>query len=190
MLAASPAHLARAQEFETQDQLEAAVGEYRMASEFDPSNRNIMTKIAALERAVRDRAEAARPPSAIQEARQRARAASAPPELNPASRDPLIIDFPNASRKDVLTFLGMQTGINITYDRDVADQATSIQLRGVTLEQALNQIMAMNQLSYKIINERTIFVFQDTPPKHQQYDEQVVQTFYLAHANPADLAQV
>src|SRR5204862_1580760 len=93
-------------------------------------------------------------------------------------------------RKDVLAFIAMATGINITYDRDVTDAATTIQLEGVTLEQALNQIMAMNQLSYKVISERSIFVFQASPAKHQQYDEQVVQTFYLSHANPTELSQV
>ncbi len=191
MLAASRAHLARAQQFESQDQLEAAVGEYRAASEYDPSNRMALGKVGALERAVRDRAEAARPRPAIQDARDRARAATAPPILNPASREPLNLrGFNNVSRKDVLAFIAMATGINITYDRDVTDAATTIQLDGVTLEQALNQIMAMNQLSYKVISERSIFVFQDSPPKHQQYDEQVVQTFYLSHANPTELSQV
>ena len=45
-----------------------------------------------------------------------------------------------------------------------------ISLDGVTLEQALNQIMTMNTLSYKVVNERSIFVFPDTAQKHNQYD--------------------
>src|SRR5438132_2665697 len=39
MQAASRAHLEKAREFEAKDQLEAALGEYRQASDFDPSNR-------------------------------------------------------------------------------------------------------------------------------------------------------
>ena len=39
MLAASRAHLDRAREYEGQDQLEAALGEYKLASEYDPTNR-------------------------------------------------------------------------------------------------------------------------------------------------------
>src|SRR5207302_10298156 len=65
----------------------------------------------------------------------------------------------------------------------------SINLTGVTLEQALNQIMAMNQLSYKVVNERSIFVFPDTQPKHAIYDEQVVRTFYISHADATELTQ-
>jgi general secretion pathway protein D len=50
--------------------------------------------------------------------------------------------------------------------------------------------MAMNQLSYKVVSDRSIFVFQDTPPKHAQYDEQVVRTFYLSNADPTEISQL
>src|SRR5436189_3987453 len=46
MQAASRAHLEKAREFERQDQLEAALGEYKQASEFDPSNRVATSKVA------------------------------------------------------------------------------------------------------------------------------------------------
>ena len=89
MVAASRAHLDRAKEFEDRDQLEAALGEYRLASEYDPSNRTVIVKVAGLEQTLRNRIEAARPRPAIEALRAQARAASAEPVLNPASRDPL-----------------------------------------------------------------------------------------------------
>jgi len=189
MVAASRAHLDKAREFEQNDQLEAALGEYKQASEYDPSNRLSVSKVAELERTIRDRIEASRPKPAIQEMRERARAASAEPVLNPASRDPLNLSFPNTSLRDILNFIGNLTSINITYDRDVQDRLVTINLSGVTLEQALNQIMTMNQLSYKIVSERSIFVFPDTGPKHAIYDEQVVRTFYVSHADATELVQ-
>ena len=90
----------------------------------------------------------------------------------------------------MLNFIGSATGISISYDRDVTDRPTTIQLDGVTLEQALNQIMTISQLSYKIQTERSIFVFPDTAAKHTQYDEQVVRTFYLSNADATELAQI
>src|SRR5262249_21014094 len=45
MVAASRAHLERARAFEDQNQLEAAVSEYRLASEYDPSNRQAADKV-------------------------------------------------------------------------------------------------------------------------------------------------
>src|SRR3989442_899393 len=122
--------------------------------------------------------------------RERARAASAEPILNPASREPLNFRFNNISVKDILTTIGSVSGINISYDREVQDRPATVQLDMVTLEQALNQIMTMNQLSYKVLSDRSIFVFQDTPPKHAQYDEQVVRTFYLSNADPTEISQL
>jgi general secretion pathway protein D len=189
LVAASRAHLEKAKDFESKDQLEAALGEYKQASEYDPSNRVATAKVAELDRTIRERVEASRPRPPIVAMRERARAASAEPMLNPASRDPLNIHFNNTSLRDILTFVASYTGINITYDRDVTDRLTTVQLDGVTLEQALNQIMQMNQLSYKVVSDRSIFVFQDTPTKHAQYDEQVVRTFYLSHADATEVTQ-
>src|SRR5262245_34523941 len=190
MQAASRAHLEKARDFEQKDQLEAALGEYKAAAEYDPSNRLATSKISALDRTIRERIEASRPPPAIQQMRERARAASAPPALINPNEILSRLQFTNASLKDVLAFIGSQTGINVTYDREVQDRPTTVQLDGVTLEQALNQIMTMNQLSYKVVSDRSIFVFQDTPPKHAQYDEQVVRTFYLANADPTEISQL
>jgi general secretion pathway protein D len=189
LVAASRAHLEKAKDFESKDQLEAALGEYRQASDYDPSNRVATAKVAELDRTIRERVEASRPKPPIIAMRERARAASAEPMLNPASREPLNIHFNNTSLRDILTFMSASTGINITYDRDVTDRLTTVQLDGVTLEQALNQIMQMNQLSYKVVSDRSIFVFQDTATKHAQYDEQVVRTFYLSHADATEVSQ-
>src|SRR6266581_1423530 len=190
MQAASRAHLEKAREFERQDQLEAALGEYKQASEYDPSNRVATAKVAELDRTIRDRIEASRPKPPIQQLRERARAASAEPILNPASREPLNFRFNNISVKDILSTIGGVSGINISYDREVQDRPATVQLDLVTLELALNQIMTMNQLSYKVLSDRSILIFPDTPPKHAQYDEQVVRTFYLSNSDATELTQI
>lgn len=190
MQGASRAHFERARDFEEQDQLEAARGEYQLALEHDPSNRQAAAKVTALEQTIRARIEAARPRPAIEQLRERARAASAEPILNPTSRDPLRLSFTNVNVRDVLTFLANLTGINITYDPQVQAQTTTVQLDGVTLEEALNQIFAVSQLSYKVTSERSILVFPDTAQKHAQYDDQVVQTFYVSNADVTELAQL
>ena len=190
LLAASRAHFDKARAFEAQDQLEAARGEYRLASEYDPTNRQAAAKVVSLDQTIRDRIEAARPKPAIEQLRERARAASAPPMLNPASREPLIVRFNAASLRDILNSIGNLTGINITYDRDVQDRAVTVDLEGVTLEQALAQLMTMNQLSYKVLSDRSIFVFPDTQQKHAQYDDQMIQTFYVSHADATELSQL
>src|SRR4029450_1161044 len=127
---------------------------------------------------------------AIQQMRERARAASAEPALLNFTTMLPAIRFNNASLRDILNTIANVTGINVTYDRDVTDRPVTLQLDGATLEQALNQLMTMNQLSYKVLNERSIFIFQDTAAKHAQYDEQVVRTFYLSHADATEVSQI
>src|SRR5262249_23250842 len=70
------------------------------------------------------------------------------------------------------------------------DRNYTVQLDGLTLEQALNQILTVNSLSYKVLSERSILIFEDTAQKHQQYDDQVIQTFYLSNADATELAQI
>ncbi|HWW86363.1 MAG TPA: FecR domain-containing protein [Vicinamibacterales bacterium] len=189
-LEASRSHFDKARDFEQKDQLEAALGEYKQASEYDPTNRVAGSKVAELDRTIRERIEASRPKPAIQQLRERARAASPEPILNPTNREPLNIRFNNASLRDILAFIGNNFGINMSYDREVTDRPATANFDGVTLEQALNLIMTMNQLSYKVVSDRSIFVFPDTGPKHVQYDEQVVRTFYISNADATELTQI
>ncbi len=117
MLAASRAHFDKAREFEEKDQLEAARGEYQLASEYDSSNRQAAAKVAALDQIIRARIEAARPRPPIEQLRERARAATAEPLLNPTSRDPLRMTFNNVNIRDVLDALGGAAGITSSTTR-------------------------------------------------------------------------
>ena len=189
MLSASARHLDQARIFEARTQLEDALREYRRASEYDPSNRLIAGKVQEMERRIRDLAEAQRPTPSIQQLQQAARQ-SPEPLLNPASRDPIDVVFNNASLRDILNSMGMSAGINVTYERDYQDRSYTIQLRGVTFEQALNQILSANQLFYKVINERTIMVIPDTAQKRALYEEQVIRTFFISHSDATEIAQI
>jgi general secretion pathway protein D len=189
MIEASRVHFDRARSFEAADNLEGAVLEYRKTVEYDPSNRQAMLKAAELDRVLRDRAEAARPKPAIEGLRERARQQSQPPLINPASRAPISMKFEQATTQDILKAIGDATGINIAFERDFRPQTTSIQLDDVTLEEALTQVLTLNQLWYKVINAKTILIIPDTQQKRAQYEDQVVRTFYISHADPQELSQ-
>ncbi len=185
---ASREHIVKAHELELNDQLDAALLEYKRAVELDATNRLAASRAAELEKTIRDRIEASRPRPAIEKMREDARA-QAMPLLNPASRQPIKLNFNNASLRDILNFLGTQSGINITYDPLWRDKAYTVSLDGVTLEEALQQILSANQAFYKVANPKTILVADDTPAMHQKYDEMVIRVFYISHADVAELAQ-
>jgi Flp pilus assembly secretin CpaC len=186
---ASREHITRAHELEEKDQLDAALIEYRRALELDGSNRLAASRAAELEKTIRDRIEATRPKPPIDKLREAARRASQP-LLSPTAPLPVVSFGPNASVRDILNFIGNATGINVTYDQQYQDKAYTVRLEDVTLEQALQQITAANQLFYKVVNPKTIIVVPDTAQKHTQYDELVVRVFYVSHADVSELTQI
>lgn len=188
--AAANMHMDRAKKAEAEGRLDEALREYRKGLEYDPGNREVAAKAASLERAIRERIEGAQPKPEIEALREQARRATAEPLLDPTSREPLNLQFNNASLRDVLNAIGAAAGINVTFDRDFQDRPVTVKLEGVTLEQALQQIMVSNQLFYKVLNERTILVAQDNTQKRQQYEEQVIRTFFLSHADATEMAQL
>ncbi|MGD9905589.1 MAG: hypothetical protein AB7U83_19125 [Vicinamibacterales bacterium] len=190
MQSAAGFHVQRARAFEAEGRLDEALREYRKASEFDPSNRSVASRAAELDRELRERLEAARPRPPIEQMREQARRNAQEPVLNPTSNEPLNLRFAGASLRDVLNFIGSSTGINVTYDRDFQDRSVTVQLEAVTLDQALQQLMLSNQIFYKVLNERTIIVATDNTAKRQQYEEQVIKTFFVSHADATELAQL
>ncbi len=189
-LATAAMYTERGRQFEEAGQLEEALRAYRKAQEFEPSNRQLGAKAAELDRTIRDRIEAATPRPDIERLRQQAARRTVEPILSPTNPEPLIINFVNTSLRDILTFIGNYTGINVTFDRDLQDRAVTVRMEGVSLEQALQQIMLSNGLFYRVLNERTIIVAADQTQKRQQYEEQVIRTFFISHADASELNQL
>ena len=122
MLNASRAHLAVARQFEQEGELSPALLEHRRASEYDPTNRQVAAQVVNLERTIRDQIEAARPRPPIERLREQASQETQPPLLSPTSVEPLLVQFTDASLRDILDFIGDFTGINVTYDAQFQDQ--------------------------------------------------------------------
>ena len=189
MINASIAHLDQARVLEARGQIDEALREYRRASEFDPPNRQVAAKVLELERRLRDQMEAAKPRPSIQQLRESARQGATPPPLATLNTVVETIRFNQASLRDILNYIGQATGTNVTYESTFQDRMYAVQLEDVTLADALQQVLSANQLFYKVINPKTILIIPDNPQKRAQYEEQVVQTFYISHVDSLELAQ-
>jgi type II secretory pathway component GspD/PulD (secretin) len=188
MLSASGIHIDAARLAEARGQLDVALREFRMASEYDPPNRAIAAKVLDIERKLRDQIEASRPRPSASQLRQAARAGAAQPLFNFNSIvQP--IRFQQASLRDIFNFIGEATGINVTYDSTYQDRVYTVNLVEVTLEQALQQIVSANALFYKVMNPKTIMIIPDNAQKRAQYEEQVIISFPLSYIDSQELAQ-
>ncbi len=148
-------HLDTARDLEARDELTAALAEYREALTYAPSNGRANDRLTAIEREIRERKTASLPrhhavaPVGLQ---------PLPPSLDPSSPEPLHIQFRDASLKDILDFIGNATGINVIYDQQFQDRSYSVQLDGVTIEEALDFILTANGYFYKVLQPRSIIV--------------------------------
>lgn len=189
MANASIAWTERARVAEARGQLDEAVRAYRRANEYDPVNRQLAGKVSELERKMRDAAEAAQPKPAIETLREQARIASTAPVLFGLNERLPVLSFANASVRDILSYIGKISGINVNFDRDYTDpRPYALEMSGVTLEEALNAVTAANQLFYKVQNPRSILVINDTQQNRQRHDEQVIKLLRLSHADATEVA--
>ena len=188
MLTASQLHLDAARIAEARGQVETAMREYRRAADFDPSNRQTATKALEMERKLREQAEATRP-GTLQTLREQARQQGPQPLLNLNTIvEP--IRFNNAQLREILSSIAQATGINVTYDSTFTDRTYTVTMEGVTLQEALSQILSANQLFYKVVNQKTIIVVPDNANKRSQYEELVIKTYYISNADPQDVFQI
>ena len=98
-----------------------------------------------------------------------------------AETRPISLDFRDASLRTVIDVVSRNSGINFILDRDIRpDTQVTIFLRQARLEDALDLIVATNQLAKKVVDSQTIVIYPNTPEKQREYQEQIVRVFYLA----------
>src|SRR5262249_49479837 len=91
----------------------------------------------------------------------------------------------------LLNPMAKQPGIKAINDLDFPARRVSVELNNVTLQQALDIVSMQSKTFWKPVTENIIFVAQDTTQKHKDYDEQMVETFYLSNTvQSQDLTEI
>jgi general secretion pathway protein D len=110
---------------------------------------------------------------------------SAMPRLKTHDNRPVSLQFRDAPTKMVFEVLARQTGLNFVFDKDVkTDGKTTIFVTQVPVEQAVDLILAQNQLGRQVLSENLVLIYPNTPAKQKDYRDEIVHTFYLTNAAP------
>jgi general secretion pathway protein D len=117
---------------------------------------------------------------AVMQLTERKKAANSAEGLALSSKEPITIKFQGARLKEVFELLSKSYGINILFDRDVRDDPVTVFLKDASFPQALNLILATNNLFMKRINDKTILVAPKTKAKSNQYEDLQIRTFYMS----------
>jgi general secretion pathway protein D len=181
-------HFAKGQAYHQAGRLEAAIAEFQQVVYLDPSHQFAANELAKAlaEWQRQQRADV----SEMERLKKKVKSAPgrAAPSLNPSSNIPIVLRFKDETVKKIYDALSKASGINFIYDdRLQLDKKISIDLADVTFERALDTLMTMNKHFFKIWDENTILIADDNQQKHKEYDDLVIQTFYLSNADVKDV---
>jgi general secretion pathway protein D len=120
----------------------------------------------------------------IEEQRQRGQASGQLAETRPVT-----LEFRDANLRQVLEVLSRETKVNFVVDKDVRpDLRVTVFLRNALLQDAIDLIVGTHQLSRKVLDPTTVLVYPNTPEKAREYQDLVVRSFFLAHADAKQAA--
>ena len=182
-------HFAKGQAYLKAARIEAAISEFQQTVYLDPSHQYAANELskALSEWQRQQKAEESEMEKLKRKARE-AQPGRVAPRLNPASNIPIVLRFKDETIKKIYDALSKASGVNFIYDERVdLNKKISIDLADVTFEQALGTLMAMNKHFFKVWDENTILIADDNQQKHKEYDDLVIQTFYLSNADVKDV---
>lgn len=167
--------------------LEGAASQFQRATNIDPSSpvaeeelRKTLAMIAAKNP----------PPANPSPEEESQKFMELPPELKPLSNSPITLKMSNDA-KIVFDAIGKLAGLTFVYDPDFPARRISVDLNNVTLEQALQVVSFESKAFWKPMTENIIMVAPDQAQKRRDYEEEVLQTFYLANTvTPQDLTEI
>jgi general secretion pathway protein D len=112
---------------------------------------------------------------------------AAVPRLKTPDNRPVSLQFRDTPTKMVFEVLARQTGLNFVFDKEVKSEAkTTVFVSQVPVEQAINLILAQNQLGWLVLSENLVLIYPNTPAKQKDYRDEIVHTFYLTNAAPKE----
>lgn len=186
---AAESHLALARQAEQRGMKDGVLTEVRKALVLDPENQIAQEWLIRLEtEAARERAEADAAED-LEVLKAKADATNAV-QLDPRSLEGIDLNFSRRnSLREIFATLSRASGVNIIPHSSFVDQTVSIDLRGLPFQRVLDTLMMQNDLFYKVIDKNTIMVFKATPQLRDQYENQILKTYYLSYADPNELRQ-
>jgi len=161
-----------------QGDLTGALTEFMRALEIDSSYELAQQEIKALrEKMDHPPGESSVGPSSMPDA-----SAMAPPiDLKPTTNETIDIHSMEDAKVAYET-VGKIAGINVLFDPDWNSKRITVDLKDVSLLDAL-RIIGLNSKSFWTpVTSNTIFVAADSPTKRRELEQQAVQTFYLSNA--------
>ncbi|MBK9963893.1 MAG: hypothetical protein IPP07_02915 [Holophagales bacterium] len=189
---AAQIHYERGRIHRNSGQLDMALAELEQSVALDGTSDAAQAELKKTKADIETRARENAGGTPVEKAKARTRGArGAPPMLVPSSTKPIDVTFPpDTNIKKIYAALGAAAGINVIYDPQLKDDRFSLDLRGMTFQKALETTLRQAGHFYKVIDERTILIAQDTQQNRKEYEDLVIRTFFLSNGDVKDVSQM
>ncbi|MDR3671876.1 MAG: hypothetical protein P4L36_13595 [Holophaga sp.] len=189
---AAAQHLTRADTARKHGDLDLETKEVGLAAVLDPANavaQDWLNRLAtaAERRRVQEEAE-----ESLDAARAKGENRDGLP-INPRSLDGMDLNFTRkTSLREILQQLSRNSGVNILLHASATaqDVTLSVDLRGLTFQKVLDALMLQTDMFYRVMDPNTIMVFKKTPQNLNEYENKLIQTFYLSNAEVENVRQI
>ena len=185
-LRAAQDHLARGRRLAALERYEDAVVEFQIAAELNPTDQQADAGLKDARQKLRAQLSVTRNGQTQLQALV-AKMRDLPPagqELPADVKLPGSLQFGNgATSRAVFLTVGRFANMSVIFDTSFRDSPLSIDLRNATLSDALAALTVSTHTFYRVTAPKTITIVPDTPAKRREYEEAVVQTFYLSNAD-------
>ncbi|MBV8206247.1 MAG: hypothetical protein JO041_05600 [Acidobacteria bacterium] len=167
--------------------LQEAIAEFQRAVEVDSSNALALQEMRRA-RAMAERVAAQIPPEPESPLATAAQEAQGPVTLRPVTSTPINLRM-TENTKSIYKIIGGLVGINVLFDPEYTPRKISVELDGVSLNEALDIIALASKTFWRPITANTIYVTTDNPGKRKEVEQSVIKTFYLSNiATASDLS--
>src|SRR5580704_1134654 len=188
--AASIVH--RGQKLRDEGKLEEAAALFQKAVGIDPSLYIAQQELNRTLKMINDKSnpppQAAGPPAGLE---RKVLEAGGPVELAAISTVPITVKMSGQKSDVVYRTVGQLAGVNVLFDPEYIPKPISVELNGVTMEEALEITALESKTFWRPVTPNTIFVALDTPAKRKELEQSVLKTFYLSNLSaPTELQDI
>jgi general secretion pathway protein D len=113
----------------------------------------------------------------------------APRKLKPTGSGTVTLEFRDASLRNIFEVISRTSGINIILDPSVRpDLRASIFVKDASVVEVIDFLLLMHQLDKKVLTDNSVLIYPIS--KALQYDDLILRTFYLNHADAKQTASL
>ncbi len=191
-LRGAEAHLLQGRRLEAVGKFDEAVMELQLASELNPGSGDIARELRAARLALRNKLSVNENGQTKLDAVIARTRAAVPPSMNvPETRLPASIRLGRqATVRQAYQLIAELSQLSIMFDAALPDTIAQLDLKNLTVKEALDALARTTQTFYKVTAPGTITVVPDTPAKRREYAEEMIQTFYIGNADPKETMEM